>query len=132
MRKTPAALILISSLCTGCLVVARNADISRPLSHGSRPGPEGDLSLLVGDSRSDGEGMLEGVEVLLVDDQGNISSLGHTDVYGWLTLPKGAIAKGRVLIFVKERYFDGAWRIDGRYLEDFNRLFIALAPFSLL
>jgi len=75
--------------------------------------------------------MLEHVRVWMVTRKGELVWLGDTDVFGSIGVAKARLKEGVVVGFASEGYFDGAWRIDGKTLRDFDELYIRLAPFSV-
>jgi hypothetical protein len=133
MRFLPCVVPFLLVLTTGCSINTK----STALLTAGKPDPReaqalgGELVYFVGDSRLDGEGMLEGVDVWMVDKSGDLRQLGETNSLGSIRLSKAELASGLVIGFSREWYFDGAWRVDVQKLQDFDELFITLAPFSL-
>lgn len=133
MRRLLLGFLAVMPLTLGC---SANMPATAPASGKQSVELEahalkGDLVYFVGDSRLDGEGMLEGVEVWMVNNSGQVHQLGKTDGGGAIRLRKAELAEGVVVGFSREWYFDGAWRVDLKELRDFDELFITLAPFSL-
>ena len=82
-------------------------------------------------------GMLKDVEVLLVDNRGDVRLLGMTEVLGRFSVLKETLARGEFVVFCKpEQYFCGALRMLGPASEapgflDYDEHFIQLAPLAL-
>jgi hypothetical protein len=75
---------------------------------------------------------LQGVGVLLVGRDGKIHRLGETDLGGNFSVAKGRLREGVVVLFCKERYFCGAFRLSGEGFLEHDEWLIHLAPIALM
>jgi len=93
--------------------------------------PNNSMTFWVGSSSTNH--MLEDVTVLVARKDGRLEAVGRTDASGRFTVPKASLREdgSTVVLFCKERFFCGAFRLDDpKFLEADYRL-IHLAPFSI-
>lgn len=76
---------------------------------------------------------IEGVAVLLLKSQGQLVTLGQTDRAGRLSIHKSSLREdgGVVVLFCKERFFCGAFRLDDPEFFEYDYRLINLAPFAV-
>jgi len=89
------------------------------------------ITFIVGNSAS--HQLLQGVAVLLVAKDAKPVTLGWTDQYGRIPVLRDELMRGvaGAVLFCKERFFCGAFRLDEPEFFDADERLIHLAPFAV-
>lgn len=126
-----AGVLFLLALVSGC---AASVGVVAPSSRSAQAQIaelSGQIRFVVAHGGLEGGPALEHVLVTIVTTDGRFEDIGTTSAGGAIEIERRRLAKGVVLLFSREWYFEGAWRIRFETLRDFDERFFTLAPIAL-